>query len=152
MLYSRPLLETDLPKILTLELAKQAKLELLASSNVKPNISILHSALVSDWTEVIMDDYEELVGIYGIGKSYGIGVPWFIQGEKLKTKNLIIALHSRDVLSKMLDVAPILMNFVDARNRVTIKWLKWLGFIIEDSSNFYLHDKTVPFKLFYMER
>lgn len=152
MLYSRPLnLKEDLPKLLTLELANSAYDELLASSNVSPNVTLIHTALVANWVEVILED-DEIVGIFGLGKYLKIGLPWFVQGKKLTTKKLIIALHSKDVLKRMLEEVVILFNFVDSRNTTTIKWLKWLGFTVMNDTNFYLNSKEVPFKLFYMEK
>jgi hypothetical protein len=40
--------------------------------------------------------------------------------------------HSKPYYSAVRSTYPYLVNYVDARNRKSIKWLKWLGFEFED--------------------
>ena len=40
-------------------------------------------------------------------------------------------------------------NWCDARNKVTLRWLKWLGFTIEEAKPYGVYD--MPFHYFYKE-
>ena len=43
----------------------------------------------------------------------------------------------------------IIENYCDARNKVTLKWLKWLGFIVHDAKPYGVYN--LPFHYFYKE-
>ncbi len=76
-----------------------------------------------------------VICIYGVGKISYLsieGIPWML------TSNLV-DIHYREFLRqgpKLLEnaksEASILLNMVDSRNKRSIRWLKWLGFIIHD--------------------
>lgn len=61
----------------------------------------------------------------------GVGVPWLLSTEQaLKHKRQFLEL-SPPVIEEMLNLCPKLVNHVHAENRLSIRWLKWLGFTIE---------------------
>lgn len=61
----------------------------------------------------------------------GSGTPWLLGTDyALKHKREFIKLVP-DVISDMLNVCPYLVNHVHAENRVSIRWLKRIGFTIE---------------------
>ena len=63
----------------------------------------------------------------------GVGVPWLLSADQaLKHKRQFLEL-SPPVIEEMLDMCPKLINYVHAENRLSIRWLKWLGFTIEDA-------------------
>jgi hypothetical protein len=62
----------------------------------------------------------------------GTGVPWLLSAEQaLKYKRQFLKL-SPPIIEEMLDICPKLVNYVHADNKLSIRWLKWLGFTIED--------------------
>ncbi len=62
----------------------------------------------------------------------GVGVPWLLSTEQaLKHKRQFLEL-SPPVIQEMLDMCPKLVNYVHADNKLSIRWLRWLGFTIED--------------------
>lgn len=65
------------------------------------------------------------------GASYvddNVGMVWML-GSDLITKAWVPVLRqSRGWLQELHDEFDLLFNYVDARNTVHIKWLKWLGF------------------------
>lgn len=65
----------------------------------------------------------------------GVGVPWLLSADQaLKHKRQFLEL-SPPVIEEMLDLCPKLVNYVHAENRLSIRWLEWLGFTIEDAKS-----------------
>ncbi len=58
----------------------------------------------------------------------GVGSPWLLGTDEVKHYGLTFLRHCKTYVPRMLDVFPQLVNYVDARHEVAIKWLKWLGF------------------------
>jgi len=62
----------------------------------------------------------------------GSGVPWLLSSEHaLKHKRQFLEL-SPPVIQEMLTICPKLVNYVHSENRLSIRWLTWLGFTIEE--------------------
>ena len=62
----------------------------------------------------------------------GVGVPWLLSAKQaLKYKRQFLKL-SPPIIEEMLEICPKLINHVHADNKLSIRWLKWLGFTIED--------------------
>lgn len=60
-----------------------------------------------------------------------IGVPWLLSARQaLDYKRQFLEL-SPPVIDDMLQTCPKLINFVHSENKLSIRWLKWLGFTIE---------------------
>lgn len=57
---------------------------------------------------------------------------------------------SKSVLSHMLSIYPHLENYVDTRNRLAVRWLKWLGFTMHDPEPH--GPKGMPFHRFEIRR
>jgi len=73
----------------------------------------------------------------------GAGSPWLLAtNHALKYKREFLV-QSPPVINEMLSICPRLWNYVHADNKVSIRWLKWLGFTIDDpqklSSGEYFH-------------
>lgn len=76
-----------------------------------------------------------VICIWGVGKVSYLskeGIPWML------TSNLV-NVHYREflraapiLLNDMKKEAVVLINMVDARNKISIKWLKWMGFEIHN--------------------
>lgn len=62
----------------------------------------------------------------------GVGVPWLLgSNEALKHRRHFITLAPQ-VLGEMLSICPSLYNFVHSQNTASVRWLKRIGFNIED--------------------
>ncbi len=62
----------------------------------------------------------------------GTGIPWLLGTETaLKHKREFFKL-SPPVVDEMLETCPRLFNYVHDQNKVSIKWLQWVGFTIDD--------------------
>jgi hypothetical protein len=62
----------------------------------------------------------------------GSGIPWLLGTESsLKYKRHFIK-QVPAVIDEMLTVCPNLFNYVHAKNKISIKWLKKIGFIFDE--------------------
>lgn len=59
------------------------------------------------------------------------GIPWLLGSDDVCAYSRAFLRRNRAYVRGMLAEYPILRNVVDARNEVSIRWLKWLGFEME---------------------
>lgn len=52
---------------------------------------------------------------------------WFLTSQKLDKVERSFLRQCRTFMQKMLEIYPVLYNYVDVRNRPAILWLKWIG-------------------------
>ena len=69
-------------------------------------------------------------GIFGAGKGReeGLGVPWMLGNDTLLTIPRDLVREGRIWINYLNAIYPRLENYVDARNYVSIRWLKAMGF------------------------
>lgn len=83
------------------------------------------------WTGIYGGKPVCIFGIAPLNPLLGIGQPWMMGTRHLEDCQFIFLKRSRyEVIPQMLERYPYLENHVDARNRVAIRWLSWLGFRI----------------------
>ena len=73
--------------------------------------------------------------IWGVGKISYLsreGIPWMLTSNFVDEHYREFLRRSKGHLQDMKKEAVILTNMVDARNKKSIKWLKWLDFTIHD--------------------
>lgn len=64
----------------------------------------------------------------------GLGVPWLLGTEgALKYKRHFL-IHTSVLIDEMLSICPKLVNYVHAENKVSVRWLKHIGFVIGEAS------------------
>lgn len=74
------------------------------------------------------------VCMFGVSPGeFGEGRPWMIGTKDLEEPLVatIFLRRCRAQLNQMLQIRPVLVNYVSAENTLAIEWLAWLGFIIE---------------------
>lgn len=64
----------------------------------------------------------------------GVGVPWLISTIHVHKHPRAFLQVCKPEVQQMLTRHHHLMNYVDARNTVAIRWLKWLGFKFESAA------------------
>lgn len=74
-----------------------------------------------------------MFGVTPISALSGLGSPWMLGTDDARKIRRDILAESRRYVPVMLAAYPSLMNYVDARNTASIRWLRWLGFDIEDA-------------------
>lgn len=91
--------------------------------------------------------------LFGIGLPSIIGSlarPWMLGTEAVVDNPIVFLKHSKRVVAGWIAEYPILENWVDERNHVSIAWLRWLGFTIDDAAPYGLRGE--PFHRFSMRR
>ena len=61
----------------------------------------------------------------------GVGIPWMLATEGAMDHKREFLIQTPTIITGMLDICPILYNYVHSENRSSIRWLRWLGFEIE---------------------
>lgn len=89
-----------------------------------------------------------MYGVAEISILSNIGIPWLLGTDEIEKHSKYFLRQNRYYMKQVKKRYAFLFNFVDARNIVAIRWLKWLGFRIHDAQNFGPDD--MPFHRFEM--
>lgn len=110
--------------------------------------SILSSSLV-----YVAEDGEGIQGVFGLNTDdKQIGVPWFVATKVAEDNKMLIARMGLKMVKEFLKERSWLMNYVACDHEQSIKWLEWLGFTVDKSTEIYLWSSEVPFWMFYLRR
>jgi len=71
-----------------------------------------------------------LVGIYGCSV---VGNPWLLATNEMNHYVITLTRRTKHIVRMMSKRWPILSNIVDCRNKMTIRWLKTIGFTFEET-------------------
>ena len=112
-------------KYLAPRLRFEDKREILSSSGLLPFYALYFSYLHSNIVFTIVNDKKEPVGIFGVTVS---GAIWLLATDKLKDIQFAFLKENKKVIDFLNTKYKILWNYVDCRNSLHIKWLKWCGF------------------------
>lgn len=77
---------------------------------------------------VFADDI--LVGIYGCSL---VGNPWLLATNEMNHHVINLTRRTKQIVRMMSERWPILSNIVDVRNKMTIRWLKTIGFTFQET-------------------
>lgn len=100
------------------------------------------------WTGFVGDDTVCMFGVTPVSLLGGVGAPWLIGTEHVERYQMAFLRHSRPMVAAMLQRFPLLINHVDARNTVAVRWLRWLGFAMAEPAPY--GPFGVPFRKFEM--
>lgn len=111
-------------------LREQDRNEVAASSGLNPRGSVALSILMSSRAFAVCDREGVPVCLFGAAPHPlpGVGVAWLLGTDGLLTEALPIARASKPYLKELHEQFPLLWNYVDERNTVSIRWLRWMGF------------------------
>ena len=112
-------------KYLAPRLRFEDKREILSTAGMFPYTALYYSYLKSAIVFTIVNDKKEPVGIFGVTVS---GAIWLLATDKLKEIQFTFLKENKKVIDFLNTKYKILWNFVDSRNSLHIKWLKWCGF------------------------
>ncbi len=125
--------------------------EVWAASHYEPLEALLVSLRLSPDPRAGLAD-GRVVCIYGVGQATLLsahGVPWMLTAEELPDHARAFLRRNKLYLSEIRSKYRLLLNFVDARNTMAIRWLEWLGFDIAPAQP--LGAENLPFHPFKME-
>lgn len=104
--------------------------EIEASSGMNPEDALKESIAASTHCWLVFDRESNPAAIFGAAPYplQGVGVVWMVGTDKVQTEAFGIARRTRPYVELMLQDYPMLWNYIDARNTVSKRWLKWAGF------------------------
>ena len=100
-------------------------------------------------TGLVNDELVCMWGVCPISLISSSGCPWMLGTDLIKKKQKIFLRRSKPWLEDIKKDYRHLENYVDARNTLSIKWLKWLGFNMEEALPYGVNGE--PFHKFTME-
>jgi len=116
-------------KYLAPRLRFEDKREILSNSGLTPYEALYFSYIHSDISFTVVNKKNEPVAIFGVNDvGNNVGAIWLLATNDLATAQISFLRQCRDVVKVFNTKYKILWNFVDCRNSLHIKWLKWCGF------------------------
>lgn len=108
--------------------------EVFASSGKTPLEALKYSFEKSSFVMTALVDgrAEVMFGAAEINILNGIAAPWLLGTKAVEVHQVAFLRHSVEWRKKLCERYTVLRNFVDDRNKVSIRWLKWLGFRLLD--------------------
>ena len=101
--------------------------EVKASSGLSPLESLRYSIAHSEECWVLEIDNNP-IAIFGVGATQLFNIPWMLGTNGIDRYPKEFMKTSYEVVATWFQKYPLLMNFVDARNTVAIRWLIRIGF------------------------
>jgi hypothetical protein len=109
-----------------------ADLQEIQAVSREDSLTILkQSAAWSDPCFTIIDQKDIPIAIFGVVPdplTVALGRIWLLGSNDIVHNSATFLRHSRQWIEKLHERYPTLWNYVDARNEVHIRWLKWCGF------------------------
>ena len=104
--------------------------ECLAATGCEPHNVMLEGLKQGEKTLTMVAPTGIPVGLLGVGKSIieDAGAIWLVATDDIEKYQMTFLRHSKRVLKELQQDYLALHNYVDARNSLHIKWLKWMGF------------------------
>lgn len=141
----RPLIDQDIERVVcSLREADRREIE-AASGDV--SAAVFDTVRRSD-VAMTVDDGEP-IALFGVASNgvVGGGVPWLIGTDGLARHKKEFLQRSRCYFAEMLKEYGTLENYVDIRNKQSIRWLRWLGFSFDQPKPYGVQQR--PFCRFY---
>ena len=102
--------------------------EIKAVTGLPPLLSLLTGLKSSQVPLVICDNQGKVVAMLGVVPNGLIGSIWMVGTPDLKRISVSFLKNCQDVFTVLKNNFSILHNYVDARNELHIRWLRWMGF------------------------
>jgi hypothetical protein len=111
-----------------------ADLQEVSASLGESPISVLEEGIAeSDPCYAVTDKAGSVLALFGVVPQVGdegVGRIWLLGSQELVAERFYFARNSRLWVDCLQDRYSVLWNWVDARNEVHIRWLKWCGFTL----------------------
>lgn len=137
-------------EIMAQNMRRSDKVEVMASHGHTPLEALIYSFNQSDYLAMAISEGVP-ISMLGVSTSNiitGLGHPWLLSSNELFNHKEYLFEIGPVVIADMVAVCPRLVNYVHHENKTSIKWLKSLGFIIEDPEPYGV--KGDPFHKFHM--
>lgn len=126
--------------------------EVKAMSGRSPHDALMFSLQKSSvaWTALFDGRPEVMFGIGDLNILARVGSPWLLGTDVVVAEYRQFLRASRDWSEQLFADYDLLRNFVDDRNEVSKRWLKWLGFTLLDPAPIGINGEA--FRLFELRR
>jgi len=121
--------------------------EIKSNVGEDPLAHIERSILHSDPCYTVLNEKNAPVAVFGVipdSQEVGVGKIWMLASEEFVSYRYIFLRHCREWIERLQQEYNVLWNYVDARNRMHIRWLNWCGFKFIRSINEH-GVKRIPF-------
>lgn len=116
-------------KYLAPRLRFEDKREILSNSGSTPYEALMNGYIENVIVFTIVNEHNKPVAIFGISDvGQNVGAIWLLATDNLKDIKYPFLRECKKVINFLNTKYKILWNFVDCRNSLHIKWLKWCGF------------------------
>lgn len=105
--------------------------EIKAATGEPPRIALENGIFWSDFCYTIVDKEDKPLAIFGTVPDPNLddmGRVWLLGSDELSKHPLFFLRNSHKWIEKLHQRYTILWNYIDVRNEVHIRWLKWCGF------------------------
>ncbi|WP_339084245.1 phage protein Gp13 family protein [Hyphomicrobium sp. ghe19] len=118
------------------------RLEVHAASGKTPGQALAFSLRKSSvaWTWLVDGRPEAMFGVGDLNILAGVGAPWLLGTDVVLAHQMEFLRRSREWRNQLLQRYSTLTNFVDVRNEVSVRWLRWLGFKLSEPITYRGHD------------
>ena len=114
------------------------KREILDSTGLNPYQALTECFNCSEISLTIVDTKNIPVGIFGVSED---GAIWLLATPDIKRIRFSFLRESRKVVNLLNHKYKLLWNFVDCRNELHLRWLKWCGFTFLRKLNYGVNQK-----------
>lgn len=115
---------------MNLRTADRRELEAAHGPDIGPVIDRALAASVDAWAATASGRLLALFGVAPIDLLAGLGAPWLLGTDGLDRRARDLVRIGRAYVAAVRDSFPCLVNFVDARNAASIRWLQRIGFSV----------------------
>ena len=132
MITMREAYEADMREIAPLLRQSDAE-EIRAAFGISAEDALVRS-LKRAYVAMICHVDNKPLAVFGVGPLSvvtGTGCPWLVATDEIEHCKRDLLEASPQVIEQFHNLFQTLVNWVDARNKRTIRWLKWLGFHME---------------------
>lgn len=132
----RPLESGDIGHVAA-HLRQADRQELAAIHGDEPVQSVLASSVLCSsiaWTWVINGQPAAIFGVAPTSLLEGQGAPWMLATDAVFQCPGTLVREGRRYVRRMLELFPHLVNYVDARNERSVRWLARVGFTISPAA------------------
>lgn len=113
--------------------------EIRAASGDNPERALTESLMYSprSWTWLCDGEPIAMFGVAQDPSNPTVGVPWLLGAPEIAQHKMFFLRTCKHYIDQMLDACPVLTNWVDCRNTVSIQWLAWCGFALCEVNPFF---------------
>lgn len=110
------------------------KLEVNAATKMGIKNAVVSSVKLASYakTGLVNDELICMWGVCPLSLVSSKGSPWMLGTDLINKRQKLFLRRSKPILEEIKKDYKHLENYVDVRNTLSVKWLKWLGFKMED--------------------